>query len=234
MPRGVYERPTYNVKCVMCGIEYTQSRLPVSSPKCSKCQKKVNGSKYYLSHKEQIRDYQQRPEVIERKKVSDKKYYDNNKEKISEKQRQYYVKNRDKILSSAERRRRELGEKPNGLSGTETVALSILKELFPTEEILQRDRTVLLNPKTNTFLELDFYIPSLKLAIELNGITHYKPIYGKEKFERQVRNDKIKRDLCLNMGITLVVVPLDEGVHYDRYDREHKKLRETLISYLPF
>lgn len=32
--------------------------------------------------------------------------------------------------------------------------------------------------------ELDLYIPSLKLAFEIQGIFHYKPIYGQEKLKQ--------------------------------------------------
>lgn len=38
--------------------------------------------------------------------------------------------------------------------------------------------------------ELDFYFPTLRLAIELNGIFHYEPIYGKDKLKKIVQNDQ--------------------------------------------
>jgi hypothetical protein len=44
--------------------------------------------------------------------------------------------------------------------------------------------------------ELDILIPSLNLAFEINGISHYKPIYGMESLERTQISDRLKRDLC--------------------------------------
>ena len=44
------------------------------------------------------------------------------------------------------------------------------------------------------------------LAIELNGIFHYEPIYGNKKFNQIQNNDKQKFKLCHDAGIELVVI----------------------------
>lgn len=54
--------------------------------------------------------------------------------------------------------------------------------------------------------ELDIYIPSLKLAFELNGLFHYEPIYGQEKLIRIQNNDKRKYQACLERGIELCII----------------------------
>lgn len=54
--------------------------------------------------------------------------------------------------------------------------------------------------------ELDIYIPSLKLAFELNGIFHYEPIYGPEKLSKIQNNDNRKFQACLEKGIELVII----------------------------
>ena len=61
-------------------------------------------------------------------------------------------------------------------------------------------------------LELDFYLPQLKLAIEINGIFHYQPIYGEEKLIRMQKNDVGKHYQCNSQGIYLFV-----------YRDEHKR-----------
>ena len=51
--------------------------------------------------------------------------------------------------------------------------------------------------------ELDCHIPTLKLAFEINGVTHFEPIYGSERFKRTKQIDKLKRELCMKEGIQL-------------------------------
>lgn len=64
----------------------------------------------------------------------------------------------------------------------------------------------LVNDKTTISSELDFLFPNMKFAIELNGITHYKPIYGQRKFEMIVKNDNEKKQLCVDSNITLYTI----------------------------
>lgn len=54
--------------------------------------------------------------------------------------------------------------------------------------------------------ELDIYIPSLKLAFELNGIFHYEPIYGEEKLKQIQNNDNRKFQACLEKKIEFVII----------------------------
>jgi len=54
--------------------------------------------------------------------------------------------------------------------------------------------------------ELDIYIPSLRLAFELNGIFHYEPIYGQSKLDQVQNNDVSKSKLCHEAQIDLCVI----------------------------
>lgn len=54
--------------------------------------------------------------------------------------------------------------------------------------------------------ELDIYIPSLKLAFELNGIFHYEPVYSDQKFQKTQTNDRRKFQACAERGIELCVI----------------------------
>lgn len=77
---------------------------------------------------------------------------------------------------------------------------SMICETFPSIQLLCND-TVILGG-----LELDFYFPMLKFAIELNGITHYEPIYGEDRFTRSQDSDKRKMISCYEKGIELAVI----------------------------
>lgn len=72
-----------------------------------------------------------------------------------------------------------------------------LVNLYPNLEIH-------FNRKDAINSELDIYIPSLKLAVELNGIFHYESIYGSEKLEKIQNNDLIKIKICQSKNIELI------------------------------
>ncbi len=62
------------------------------------------------------------------------------------------------------------------------------------------------NKKDAIDSELDIYIPSLKLAIELNGIFHYEPIYGQDKLDKIQNNDNRKFQACIEKGISFCTI----------------------------
>jgi hypothetical protein len=62
------------------------------------------------------------------------------------------------------------------------------------------------NRKDTINSELDIYIPSLKLAFELNGIFHYEAIYGENKLEQIQNNDKRKFQACSESNIELCII----------------------------
>lgn len=72
--------------------------------------------------------------------------------------------------------------------------------------------------KNTIVLRYDFYIPSLKIAIEYQGEQHYKPIdfagkgmeWATERFIYGQHTDEIKRKYCRANGIRLVEIKYDE------------------------
>lgn len=74
-----------------------------------------------------------------------------------------------------------------------------LKKRYPTLEIH-------FNKNEAISAELDIYIPSLKLAVELNGIFHYEPIFSEEKLEKIQNNDQRKLQACAERGISFCVI----------------------------
>lgn len=68
----------------------------------------------------------------------------------------------------------------------------------------------LLNDEGNR-LEIDIYNEQLNLAVEYNGIQHYKYVeyFHKniENFEKLVKNDKLKEKIIKEKGINFIVIP---------------------------
>lgn len=89
-------------------------------------------------------------------------------------------------------------------------------ELFLQSELVKKYPTLVFdfNKKDAINSELDIYIPSLKLAFELNGIFHYEPIYGKEKFCQIQNNDNRKFQACLERGIELCIIDTSSVKHF--------------------
>lgn len=73
------------------------------------------------------------------------------------------------------------------------------------------------NPKTGKNLELDMYNPSLKLALEYQGVQHrkYTPFFHKSysDFMGQVERDNYKKKRCMDEGIDLICVP--DNIKYE-------------------
>lgn len=55
-------------------------------------------------------------------------------------------------------------------------------------------------------LRLDFYLASQKVAIEFNGIQHYKQVDGFKSFEAQKKKDEIKKKFCRENNIKLITI----------------------------
>ncbi len=70
------------------------------------------------------------------------------------------------------------------------------------------------NKKEAISSELDIYIPSLKLAFELNGIFHYEPIFGQDKLNKIQNNDGRKFQACLERGIELCIIDTSNQTYF--------------------
>lgn len=56
-------------------------------------------------------------------------------------------------------------------------------------------------------LFLDFYLPHYNIAIECQGIQHFKPINhfgGKTKYNERKKNDELKKNLCDENGVKII------------------------------
>lgn len=94
--------------------------------------------------------------------------------------------------------------------------------------ILYPDLNIQYNQKSAINSELDIYIPSLNIAIELNGIFHYEPIYGIKKFEQIQNNDSNKFKLCTEAGINLCII--DTSQHSYVTPKTSQKYIDIIIN----
>lgn len=81
----------------------------------------------------------------------------------------------------------------------------------------------------NTDLEVDLFIPSIKTAIEVDGPSHFFPIWGEEKLKKHIKADADKTGLLLNGGFCIVRVKHTAKNVSEKYKRDLLKLLlETL------
>ena len=97
----------------------------------------------------------------------------------------------------------------------------VVKNFLGTLDIgyVPNDKSQLINPNTGCRLELDIWFPDLNKAIECNGL------YWHSKPDRK-KCDKIKKQLCKDQGIDLLVITDKEW--NDDVDKCKNKIQEFL------
>lgn len=56
----------------------------------------------------------------------------------------------------------------------------------------------------NTKLQIDLFLPTLNIAIEVDGPSHFKPVWGQENLKRNKGYDNKKTGLILGKGLVLI------------------------------
>lgn len=85
------------------------------------------------------------------------------------------------------------------------VIKSILTKHYPNLKIEENCRT-----RLKSGCELDLFCPSISFAIEVNGPTHYTPIFGEEKFLSIKNRDSIKYAECYEQEISLFIIDVSK------------------------
>jgi len=91
-------------------------------------------------------------------------------------------------------------------------ARSLLKKQFPTLQTLEE---VPIPVRRSEVLYLDFYLPMLKLAVEVHGEQHFKFVafYHNNQlgFIKAQKRDREKQEWCEINNIQYVALPFDEN-----------------------
>jgi len=77
---------------------------------------------------------------------------------------------------------------------------------FPNLKILFNDKSLLK-------YEVDIYIPALNVVFEINGITHYKAIFGEKRYQSTIFLDNYKKEYCIKNSINFYVIDVSEKLN---------------------
>jgi hypothetical protein len=109
----------------------------------------------------------------------------------------------------------------------ERICRTVLEKIYGCYFENQRPNW-LTNPETNRQLELDGYNSDLEIAFEYNGQQHYVwPNFTNQSYEEfigQLRRDRLKKELCQERGVYLIIIPYT--VNFDQ-------IESYIISLLP-
>lgn len=80
----------------------------------------------------------------------------------------------------------------------------------------------------NNKLEVDLYLSNLSTIIEINGPSHYKPIWGEEQLDAQQKADRQKRGNLLVAGFRLIIIKMVARSSRTRLNRLFTNLEKAL------
>lgn len=96
-------------------------------------------------------------------------------------------------------------------------------ELFLFNTLLQDGYVVEFHKEQNllnTKLQLDLFLPKLNIAIEVDGPSHFAPVWGEDTLKRNQGYDNKKTGLILGKGLSLIRV---------KQSKDFSKARATVI-----
>ena len=206
-----YNKKKYLLKCKNCKKEFNSYRsdLEFCSKKCST---------YYRMNKNKNKvTINMITEFVKNNQVSTKEI----EEKFNISPRKLY----DMLNENGFHSYKEFIGTVNGVylekmrADTSVSALkyfNIIKDILNCEYELEKKFDGLINPKTNRKLRIDCYFEKYKIAVEYNGIQHYKyiPFFHNDinTLEYQQYKDNIKSEFCKKNNIKLLIIKYDSNL----------------------
>jgi very-short-patch-repair endonuclease len=81
---------------------------------------------------------------------------------------------------------------------------------------------------SNTKLQIDLMIPSLNLAIEIDGPSHFAPIWGSDTLTKNIKYDQKKEGLIIGKGLRLIRIKQTKDYSKSRALLVYDKLKDTI------
>lgn len=105
-------------------------------------------------------------------------------------------------------------------------------EKFIQQELEDNDIPVIFHKKglvENSNLEVDIFLPSYNIAIEIDGPTHFFPIFGEDRLQKTMESDRTKIGLLLANKINILRV---KHISKNASLAKAKKIVEYIVGFL--
>jgi very-short-patch-repair endonuclease len=83
----------------------------------------------------------------------------------------------------------------------------------------------------NTRLQIDLYLPTMSIAIEVDGPSHFLPVWGDEALKRNQKYDKKKSGLIIGKGLKLIRIKQTHDFSKSRASQVFDKLINVLHNH---
>ena len=104
-------------------------------------------------------------------------------------------------------------------------------EKFILEALLENGYVVEFHKEqilSNTKLQIDLFLPILNIAIEVDGPSHFEPVWGTETLQKNKKYDKKKTGLILGKGLKLIRIKQNYDYSKSRARIVYGKLLEAI------
>jgi YHS domain-containing protein len=223
--KSKYHKRAYVVECVICSKQFEkvpadQKRYPVHC--CSiECRSEYNDRRELHCCDECGKEFNRPPSVVAGKtnlfcsQACHDKFQDAKVELVCE------ICSKKFRVSPVYAKRNEHHFCSNDCKGKFVVNGKVFESEFEKlaaplgVNFIKNDRLTLMQSLPHRFpnktfaLELDFYFPDLRFAVEINGPPHFVPIYGLDPLRKRQIRDRRKKRLCKEAGIKLRTVKVD-------------------------
>ena len=81
---------------------------------------------------------------------------------------------------------------------------------------------------SNTKLQIDLFLPTMNIAIEVDGPSHFKEVWGKDSLKKNIKYDNKKTGLILGKGLVLIRIRQSMDFSRARAQIVYTKLKEQL------
>jgi very-short-patch-repair endonuclease len=80
----------------------------------------------------------------------------------------------------------------------------------------------------NTKLQIDLFLPSMNTAIEIDGPSHFLPVWGEDALAKNISYDQKKQGLILGKGLALIRIKQTKDFSKTRSQLIYSKLKKVI------